>query len=142
MPIPGVSKTGRTKLHTFFRVLTRVPAHARPRVVDGIVETYCTPYVSLTAEHLPTGQRAPHPAFSLVPTRIRQYLHRRALIKSLAQTVEQESAIHYWTHLWELANETQFPPIESFLKYVREQVEREALRVKPMSALPAMVEDT
>jgi peptidoglycan/xylan/chitin deacetylase (PgdA/CDA1 family) len=86
-----------------------------PAVVDGIVETYCTSYPSLTSPALPAGQRPAPAIFQTVPTRTRQYLQRRYLRQTVDAALATDGHCHLWCHLYDLSNPVQWPVIESFL---------------------------
>lgn len=97
------------------------------KVEQGITETYTSPAMSLTAYHLPTGQTQPHPVFRAIPKWFRRKLHERYLMRGLDRACEQDSNIHLWTHLHDIANESQWPAITSFLEELDEKIsDREA----------------
>jgi len=87
-----------------------------PALVDGVLETYVTGHTSLTAPTLPGGQRDTHPAYRVIPTRVRQRLHRRRLERMTRRAVRDGDSLHLWTHLWNLSNESQFPVVEGYLE--------------------------
>lgn len=106
-----------------------------PTRKDGIVETYTSTAMSLTAYHLPRGQRQPHPAFRVIPKRLRQRLHRRYLDDALQRAIEQDSHIHLWTHLHDLANESQWPTVSTFLKSLSDAASGGDVRIAAMADL-------
>lgn len=87
-----------------------------PRIVDGMLETYCSPHPSLSAQSLPTGPVPAHPAYRILPTTARQRLHKRMLLQSLKRTTARNSFVHHWTHLHNMSNRAQWEPIKSFLQ--------------------------
>lgn len=106
-----------------------------PQLRDGVIETYCSPSPSLTTPTLPTGQATPHPAYKIVPRRVRRRIHERNLLRSLEQVANEESYIHHWTHLYNMANEQQWEPIESFLTAASELRDSGALHICTMDQL-------
>jgi hypothetical protein len=116
-------------------ILTGDQPIKQPRMVDDVIETYCASFPSLTAPFLQSGQKKPHPVFRTVPTTVRRRLHMHNLDQSLTAAIEQESAVHIWTHLWETANEIQWPLIESFLRRVTEAINTDQIQIKNMEKL-------
>jgi len=106
-----------------------------PRVVDGVVETYCTSYPSLAASTLPSGQRAAPAPFRVLPVRVRQALHRRYLSRAVDAAVEGDGDCHLWCHLYDLANDAQWPPVRDFLTELAARRDRGEVDVVTMAAL-------
>jgi len=106
-----------------------------PRIVEGVVETYCTRYPSLTAPFLPSGQLDPHPSFKIIPPSVRRWLHQRNMNATLSRAIERDSHAHFWTHLWETTNGQQWPQIEQFLQRVATARERDHVRIRTMRQL-------
>lgn len=106
-----------------------------PKLVDGVVETYCTAYPSLTSSALPSGQRDPLAPFRLVPVPVRQRLQRQYLSRALDAAVEDDGYCHLWCHLYDLSNEYQWPVVRSFLKELAARRDDGDVRVLTMSAL-------
>lgn len=106
-----------------------------PALVEDVVETYCTSYPSLTSSALPAGQRAPLAPFSALPIRTRQYLQRRYLRDAVEAAIERDGHCHLWCHLYDLANEYQWPVVESFLGELASLRDRGEVRVLTMDAL-------
>jgi hypothetical protein len=106
---------GPTPVHRYKELLMDRSMTRQPAVEDGVVETYCTDYPSLTAPALPSGQKPGHVAFRGLPPRLRQRLHRRRLVATAESTAERDSYLHLWAHLWDLSNEYQLPPVEAFI---------------------------
>jgi hypothetical protein len=110
------------------------PAH-EPRLVDGVVETYCTSYPSLTASTLPSGQRPPPAPFRALPVRLRQSLQRRYLSRAVDEAVESGGDCHLWCHLYDLANDAQWPPVRDFLTELADRRDRGEVEVLTMAEL-------
>jgi peptidoglycan/xylan/chitin deacetylase (PgdA/CDA1 family) len=107
----------------FLWLLFRGTPMGESRVADGIVETYCSPYPSLSAPYLRNGRDRPHPVFRALPKRLRRELHRRQLRRALETAIGEGSTLHLWTHLQNLANEEQLPQV---LAFIEELARREA----------------
>lgn len=113
-----------------------------PRLVEGVVETYCTRYPSLTAPFLRSGQQEPHAVFKSIPVSVRQWLHRRNLNETLSTAMNRDSHAHFWSHLWEIANDDQWPQIEAFLGNVARTRDESDVTVRTMSELNRTVRST
>ncbi|WP_227377505.1 polysaccharide deacetylase family protein [Haladaptatus halobius] len=124
-----------TPFHKFNQLVFEPPDPIEPRLVDGIVETYCSKYSTLSAATLPSGAEPPLPMFRAVPTAVRQRLHRRYLTRAMNKVAEQDSYIHLWSHLHNLANDEQWQPIRSFLKTLADRRDSNELTVMPMKVL-------
>ena len=118
-----------------WEILTGNQPIKRPRMVDDVIETYCASFPSLTAPSLQSGQKKPHPVFRTLPITTRRRLHRRNLNQSLTAAIERDSNIHIWTHLWETANEIQWPLIEAFLRRVTEARTTDQIQIKNMEKI-------
>jgi len=112
-----------------------------PKLVDGIVETYCTSYPSLTATALPSGQRPAAAPFSAFPIRLRQALHRRYLRRAVTEAIETDGYCHLWCHLYDLSNRQQFSPISGFLGDLAAMRDRGDVEVMTMVDLNDHVRD-
>lgn len=106
-----------------------------PAVVDGVLETYCTTYPSLTSSALPAGQRPPPRVFRPLPVRARQRLQRRYLRRAVDAAVESDGYCHLWCHLYDLANEWQWPVVREFLAELAARHRRGELDVVTMAGL-------
>lgn len=112
-----------------------------PRLVDGVVETYCTTYPSLTASTLPMGQREPPAYFSPLPVAARQRLQRTYLRRAVDAAVESGGHCHLWSHLYDVANEYQWPVIEGFLSELAARRDAGEVEVVTMAGLNDRVRD-
>lgn len=106
-----------------------------PVVVDGVVETYCTSYPSLTSSALPAGQRPAPSIFRPLPVRVRQALQRQYLNRAVDRAVATDGYCHLWCHLYDLANEYQWPAVRSFLGDLAARRDRGDVRVLTMAEL-------
>ncbi len=106
-----------------------------PALVDGVVETYCTSYPSLTSSALPSGQQTPLGPFRAMPVRVRQFLHRQYLSRALDAAVERDGDCHLWCHLYDLSNEYQLPGVGAFLAELATRRDRGELAVRTMAEL-------
>lgn len=110
-----------------------------PIIANDVVYTYCTTYSSLVSPALPAGQRAPNLPFSLLPNRVARRLHRGYLTRAVDAAVEAEGCCHLWCHLYDLANEHQWPIIRDFLGELATRRENGEIRILPMAALNEQV---
>lgn len=131
-----------TKVHKLNELLFDPPEPVAPAVVDGVVETYCTPYTTLTSSMLPSGRQPPLRPFRSVPRRVRQRLHRRYLNRAVEKAVRRDSYTHLWGHLHELANDAQWRPIRSFLESLAARRDRGEVEILPMDRLDDWVRTT
>ncbi|MFB6164378.1 MAG: polysaccharide deacetylase family protein [Haloarculaceae archaeon] len=106
-----------------------------PAIVDGVVETYCTTYPSLTAATLPAGQRPVPEYFRILPVRYRQRLHRRYLRRAIDAAVAEDGYCHLWCHLYDLSNEAQWTVLSAFLGELAERRDRGEIEVLTMDTL-------
>jgi peptidoglycan/xylan/chitin deacetylase (PgdA/CDA1 family) len=118
-----------------WEILTGDQPIKQPRMVDDVIETYCASFPSLTAPFLRSGQKKPHPVFRPLPITARRRLHRHNLNQCLTAAIEQDSNVHIWTHLWETANEIQWPLIEAFLRRVTEARTTDQIQIKNMEKI-------
>lgn len=128
-----------SRIRRFVWLLDRPHVIEWPRRVGGLVESPCTPYPTLTAESLPTGAEPPKWPFRLLPVSVRQRMHRRHLRRGLRRVVDEESAIHFWTHLYNLGNDAQWPPVEDLLDRAGEWRDRGDIEIRPMRELVEVV---
>ncbi|MFB6142869.1 MAG: polysaccharide deacetylase [Halorientalis sp.] len=110
------SPSSPTPVHRFKHLLVGPHPDLPPRLRDGVVETYGTDYMSLTASSLPLGQQSTHPAFRPLPVSLRQRLHERYLVRQTERVAATDGYLHLWCHLWDLSNEYQWAPIRAYLR--------------------------
>lgn len=104
-----------------------------PKVVDGVLETYSTEYTSLAAPYLRAGTYDPHPVYRTMPLSSRQRLHEWNLRRCLKAA--EKSDVHLWCHLYDLANERQWPQIESFIEQLGRRTDNDRFEVQTMREL-------
>jgi hypothetical protein len=117
-PIENYERRSRNKFEKFNWFLTRSHPTTGLGDEDGITETYCTPHPSLTAAYLPNGQIPPHPAFRVIPLKIRQRIQRKYIQSGIDRAAERNENIHLWTHLHNLSNQYQWRPVSAGLEYI------------------------
>jgi len=127
--------SGRGRLARVRELLVGPHPTFEPRLVDGVVETYCTSYPSLTASTLPSGRRPPPLPFRALPVGLRQRLHRRYLSRAVDAAVGSDGDCHLWCHLYDLANDAQWPPVRAFLTELGERRDRGEVDVATMAGL-------
>lgn len=103
--------------------------------VDDIVETRTSPMMTLTSTALSKGVAQPHPAYRVLPEHYRKRRHARFLRRGLEQAIETDGHVHYWTHLYNLANDVQRGPVQSFLEDVWRAENHNSVRILRMEDL-------
>jgi hypothetical protein len=131
----GIDTSGDGRLARLHELVVGPHPQLEPTIADGIVETACTTYPSLTAATLPSGQRQPLTPFRTMPVRLRQRLQRQYLRRTIEQTVETDGVCHLWCHLYDLSNEYQWPVVQSFLSEVAAWRDRGDVAVLTMAEL-------
>ena len=131
---PGF-QASTNRMQLAWDILTGAQPVVSPQVIEGVAETYCTRFPSLTAPFLQSGQQSPHPTFRAIPQVVRRQLHSRNLNNSLSTAIEQDSYLHIWSHLWETANEIQWSLIRPFLQQVSRSQANDELYIKTMKQL-------
>ncbi|MFC5971942.1 polysaccharide deacetylase [Halomarina salina] len=130
------TRESSSRLGRFWELTAAPHPQWEPRVVDGVLETYCTTYPSLTARSLPVGQRErSHPAFRPFPLDLRKRVHLFYLIRSTRRAIESGTALHLWCHLFDLSNAHQFEVLDAYLEYLS-TVPEDELRIRTMRDLP------
>lgn len=129
-----------TKAHKLRRLTVEPQPPTPPRLVDGVVETYCAPYTSLTAASLPTDQRSVHPVFRPLPKSVRTRLHERYLNLAVERAIEEDSYTHLWCHLYDMTGD-QLAPIVAFLESLAERRDRGDVEVLTMADLDEAVRE-
>lgn len=126
------SPSSPTPVHRFKHLLLGPHPDLSPRLVDGVVETYGTDYMSLTASSLPFGQESTHPAFRPLPVSLRQRLHTRYLSRQTERVAETGGYLHLWSHLWDLSNEYQWGAVRPYLRRLGRLRDEGRVEVLPM----------
>ncbi|NHN46529.1 polysaccharide deacetylase [Halostella sp. JP-L12] len=116
-------------------MVSRTPSVYSPAEVDGVVETYTSWHASLSAPYLQNGTASPHLLYRTLPRSVRQRHHRRYLLEGLQSVASNDGCIHYWSHLFNLSNDVQWPPIRSFLEALASYRDRDAVQIKTMAEL-------
>lgn len=111
------------------------PPVAEPHVREGVTVTESTPYPSLTTVLLPNGQREPYTPFRGIPESVRQRRQEQFLLDALDAARRTGETVHLWTHLYNLSNEAQWEPIETFLHALAEYRDEGEVVVETMSDL-------
>jgi hypothetical protein len=137
----SVDTRGSTPVHRYGELLGGQPPLHEPRLVDGVVETYCTNYPSLAAPALPAGRRDTHWSFRWQPVRLRQRLHVRRLAAATRAAVERDATLHLWSHLYDVSNEHQWPAVREFLARAARIRDERDLSVRTMAALNRLVRE-
>lgn len=138
-PIDGYSKQFRNPVSKAWWILTRAHPQSTIDSQEGILETTVTPHPSLTSGTLPAGQMPPHIAFSVIPTRTRQFFHRRYLVKAFELAATENHHIHVWTHLYNLANEFQWRPLRDGLVDLSQLKKQDKVEIRRMKELSNIV---
>lgn len=108
---------------------------------DSIVETRCTPHPSLSSGFLRTGQRKLHPLLQIIPLSIRRRVLRRYIMSAVDRAIDHDEHVHLWTHLLNIANDEQLPPIKSGLEYLAERRDNGNINIHRMCDLPRLIKN-
>ncbi len=132
---PGEFKT-ESKLKMLSNDLSiRCPIE-EPREKEGILESYTSHRSPLTSLFLPAGQKRPHPLLRTpLPSSYWVKRHRKRLISRLEETVDRNSYLHLWSHLWELSNPSQLKILEGFMRDIDDKIRDDRVDVKTMKRL-------
>jgi hypothetical protein len=76
-----------------------------------------------------------------MPRRARQWIQERYLRAVLDAAIRNDSYVHLWTHLWDMSNEGQWLPIESFLETLVTYVADGRVEIHTMASLAAHVRE-
>ena len=125
----------KTPAHKFLEMLNGPHPVGPPRLVDGAVETYSPVYKTLAAEYLPLGEYDTHGIYRPLPRSLRKRIHRRYHRRALDRAVEADGHAHFWSHLYDVANDHQWPQIEALVADIGRRRERGDLEVKTMKQL-------
>lgn len=126
MPVEEEAPSG--PVGRYIWTLTRKHPLHEPEEMGGLIETRTASLMSLTATYLSSGVSSPHPAYRAIPRGVRQRIHERFLKSGLRDCVTEDSHVHYWTHLYNLANEAQKRPLVNFVEELSES-DAEPLRM-------------
>lgn len=127
-------KGSRTLAHRFKQLTIGPHPEWEPSVEDGLVETYCTTYPSLTARTLPAGQGDVFRGYRSFPLAARKRAHAYYLRRATRRTIETGVPLHLWCHLYDLSNEHQWDVLEGYLEYLA-GVPDDDLEILTMDAL-------
>jgi peptidoglycan/xylan/chitin deacetylase (PgdA/CDA1 family) len=119
----------------FLWALTRDHPLDHPRAVDGIVETRTSSFMTLTASYLSSGVSQPHPAYRAIPRRIRTRRHENFLQSGLDEATREDSHIHYWTHLYNMAHNAQREPVGDLLNSMAGDDDFDVLRMSDLRSV-------
>ncbi|MFB6201234.1 MAG: polysaccharide deacetylase [Halorhabdus sp.] len=122
-----------TKRRRAFDIVTGSQPMQDPVLRDDLVESYVTERISLATPLLPSGQLPPHPAFRPIPISLRRRLHSRNLHRAVDLAIARESYVHLWSHLWDIANDYQWPQIADFLETLGRAQRTRELAVRRLS---------
>jgi hypothetical protein len=89
--------------------------------------------MTLTASYLSSGVSPPHPAYRVLPQRLRQRTHERFLLSGLDAALREDANVHYWTHLYNMANEAQRKPIRRFVETLGDSDDIEKKRMAELA---------
>lgn len=134
-PIDGYGRDFTNPVSKLWWLLTRDHPECTIDTRNGILETTATPHPSLTSLTLPSGQSSPHPVFSIIPRRIRQYLHRRYMINAIDLAATRGEHVHLWTHLYNMANDSQWEPMKESLAHLAKKRSEGNITIKCMEEL-------
>jgi UV DNA damage repair endonuclease len=103
----------------------------------GVILTPCTHHPSLSTPLLPQGQQSVNPLLRvLLPTPIRQRIHRQYLQNAVDRVIERNSHLHLWTHLFNISNKKQSKPLFEFLRYLSAKAKNGEIHLRTMDELP------
>ena len=139
-PIRGYGKPNINPISKLWWLLTRNHPKCEIKDNDEIIETTCTPHPSLSSTILSTGREKPEPYFRVIPRKVREYLHKKYLIDAINLAAYNGHHIHLWTHLYNIANKSQWDVISPVLDYIGEMERQEKIKTVPMRDLPMFVE--
>ncbi len=130
----GCERNPRTPLHRFRGLTVGPDRQWEPRMRDGVQETYCGMYPSLTASSLPAGQRDPPVVFRPLPTATRKRIHESCLRRATHRTIELGTPLHLWCHLFDLSNHHQWAILSNYFEELATTPESQ-LKMQTMNQL-------
>lgn len=107
----------------------------QPKKRDSVIETYSTPFPSLSSPALPNGQRPAPKSLQVLPVQMRQWMHRRWLITQTKSAAKRDSYLHLWTHLFNISNEQQRRPLFQYLRQLAALRNDSEVTIVPMREL-------
>lgn len=113
----------------FLWALTRDHPLDRPQEIDDIVETRTSSFMTLTSPYLSSGVSQPHPAYRVIPRPVRERLHENFLRTGLDAAIREDSHVHYWTHLYNIAHDAQREPVRNLLQKMERTDDVDVLRM-------------
>lgn len=129
------ASTPSTPVHRFIDVITGSHPVRSPKKRNSVIETYSTKGLSLGSSILPRGQVRPHPAYRMLPLNLRKYIHLRNRKKALDASINQDSYVHFWSHLFDIANDFQWPQAEKFLNILGNKIDAGEANILTMNEL-------
>lgn len=106
-----------------------------PHIIDGVLETYSPQHKTLAAEYLPLGRHPTHSVYRPIPLAARKRLHRRNHRRALDRVCETDGHVHFWCHLYDFANEHQWPQVAALLEDIGRRQAAGDLEVRTMADL-------
>jgi hypothetical protein len=138
-PLTAYGLPGANPASKLYWLITRDHPECELTTSEGIVETTCTPHPSLAGTVLPSGQKKAPSYFRFLPLRVRERIHRRYLFDAIERAARKDTHIHLWTHLFNIANDSQWRAIEPALKRLSKRRNEGKLEILPMCDLPEVV---
>ena len=136
---PAMEPQSTTKHGRFRELFTGPLPRSELRRRNGMVETTCTTYPSLTAPALPSGQGASHPVFRYIPLSVRKRTHLYKLKQATRAAAADGGHLHLWCHLFDLCNPHQSEVVDDYFDWLAVFQDETDLTVAPMEDLPAYV---
>jgi len=136
---PAMDSRSTTRRGRFTELFAGPLPRSELRRHNGIVETTCTTYPSLTAPALPSGQGVSHPVFRYIPRSIRKRSHLRKLKRATRAVAADGGHLHLWCHLFDLCNPHQSAVVDAYFDWLAAFRDQNDLTIAPMEALPAYV---
>lgn len=133
---PAMRSETPTKFHRYKELLVGSLPLSELRMRDGVVETSCTTYPSLTAPAFPPGQGPAHRGFRYLPDAAIERLHVNKLAEATRRAVENDGHLHLWCHLFDVSNRRQLAAVGAYLEWLETYREEADLTVATMDELP------
>ncbi len=123
-----------TRVRKLYEILFETHPTIEPRETDDILETYSTEYTSFAVPYLQIGTYSPHPVYRALPLAARRRLHLWNLRRGVDAAADG-SSVHFWCHLYDLANDQQWPQIDAFLGYLAKRRDAGDVEIRTMREL-------